>query len=62
MTNVTASIIMVSNRGGVVSMDLLLEKFMNTLSEEPCDENTPKVEKEENNENPEYDYYKRLWF
>jgi hypothetical protein len=43
-------------------MELLLEKIMYILSEEPCEEITPKDEKEENNANTEYDYNKRLWF
>lgn len=41
-------------------MELLLKQCEPNQSEEPCEENTPKIE--ENDDIYEYDYNKRLWF
>ncbi len=47
---------------GVLTMELMFKQLMLNLSEEPCEENTPKEDRDENNDIPEYDYNKRLWF
>jgi DNA polymerase III gamma/tau subunit len=43
-------------------MELLLEQCEHNKSEEPCEECAPKIEKDENMDLYEYDYYKRIWF
>jgi hypothetical protein len=43
-------------------MELLLEQCEHNQSDEPCEECTPKKEKEDTFEISDYDYSKRLWF
>ncbi|MDQ6595846.1 MULTISPECIES: hypothetical protein [Bacillaceae] len=43
-------------------MELLFELRVYNQSEEPCEENIPNKEIEENFDIPDYDYNKRLWF
>jgi hypothetical protein len=43
-------------------MELLLEQCEHTKSEEPCEECTPKKDREDKEDFAEYDYHKRLWF
>jgi hypothetical protein len=43
-------------------MELLFNQCEHNQSEEPCEECTPKKEREEDFDISEYDYHKRLWF